>query len=306
MSLIRSIGCVFSIVASLAMIPVPGTAQSVSGTTTTSGTVPSTGSLSLVQISGPRMSFQLENQALVLDVPSSSIWVTSWPFGPDYTGVVITNGQGSYFVPAITNHLWEISKDSGASWQIIGEGADDAALHGSGTENPLTISLLKTAMTGWQYRVTADYLQSGTTSVQTSAPITLNVKPSHIKSPRALAIDAANNLYVADTLTNAIWKIFDGNKTGVFAGSAAGEPGVANATGTNARFNRPQGIALHAGKLYVADTGNNAIRVIAPDGGVTLLAGAAGQAGDWQRGACSRRHCGGRLHARAKRHLCRA
>jgi sugar lactone lactonase YvrE len=65
-----------------------------------------------------------------------------------------------------------------------------------------------------------------------------------------------------------------------FAGLGANH-GSTDGLGTAARFSNPRGIALdNAGNLYVADSGNNTIRKITPDGMVTTLAGTVGSAGN--------------------------
>ena len=62
-----------------------------------------------------------------------------------------------------------------------------------------------------------------------------------------------------------------------FAGDRA--PGVVNGEGYAARFDRPTGLAMDKdGNLLVCDTGNNAIRRIAPSGETSVLAG--GEAGN--------------------------
>lgn len=96
--------------------------------------------------------------------------------------------------------------------------------------------------------------------------------------PFGVALDQAGNLYVADGgENNSIRKIgVDGVST-----TLAGEvEGYAEGLGKAASFNTPSGLAIDgAGNLYVADTGNNAIRKINPDGKVSTLAG-DGLAGD--------------------------
>src|SRR5208283_3153773 len=101
--------------------------------------------------------------------------------------------------------------------------------------------------------------------------------------PYGVAVDKTGNLYVADTTNDTIRKITPTVVSGVtnwvvttLAGSV-GNQGSADATGTAASFNWPRGVAVDSsGNVYVADTGNDTIRKITPDGVVTTLAGSAG------------------------------
>ncbi|HEY9898773.1 MAG TPA: SMP-30/gluconolactonase/LRE family protein [Pantanalinema sp.] len=93
-----------------------------------------------------------------------------------------------------------------------------------------------------------------------------------LNTPWGMAMDAAGNLYVADSRNHAIRKITPSGAISTFAGS--GQPGSLDGKGSNARFSRPRGIAFDAdGNLYVADTENHQIRKVSPTGTVTTFAG---------------------------------
>ncbi len=75
------------------------------------------------------------------------------------------------------------------------------------------------------------------------------------------------------------------------AGSVA--PGATNGFGSNARFNRPNGVAAdRSGNVYVADTENGTVRKITADGYVSTIAGVAGSYGSTDGSAGNARFYG--------------
>src|SRR6185436_647366 len=106
-----------------------------------------------------------------------------------------------------------------------------------------------------------------------------NGTSARFAQPHGLAIDGADNLYVADFENHTIRKITPGGTVTTLAG-VAGDPGTANGTGTGARFNLPSGIVFHSsGDLYVTDYANHTIRKVTTAGVVTTFAGTAGMQG---------------------------
>lgn len=95
---------------------------------------------------------------------------------------------------------------------------------------------------------------------------------SRFDLPLGTAVDANGNVYIADTSNQTIRKIAPGGVVTTFAGSA-GNSGNSDGTGSTARFNAPNGLAVDStGNIYVADTLNNSVRMITPTGVVTTLA----------------------------------
>ena len=102
---------------------------------------------------------------------------------------------------------------------------------------------------------------------------------AQFKEPRAVAQAPDGTIFVADTGNHTIRRIAPDGTVTTFAG-AAGQPGTADGARTAARFSSPSAIVRNAGgELFVADTGNHAIRRIGIDGTVFTLAGAARQPG---------------------------
>ena len=104
-----------------------------------------------------------------------------------------------------------------------------------------------------------------------------NATAAMLSHPSGVAVDAAGNLFIADTGNNVIRKVTNagiittvaGNGTAGFAGD--GGPGP------SAELNSPGGLAVDtAGNVYVADSNNQRIREIATNGYISTVVGNGG------------------------------
>ena len=97
---------------------------------------------------------------------------------------------------------------------------------------------------------------------------------AQLGDPAAVAVDAAGNLYIADTDNSVIRKVTPGGTITTIAGRGGSGYSGDEGPATSALLNNPWGVAADpAGNLYIADTGNNRIRKVALDGTITTLAG---------------------------------
>ena len=89
---------------------------------------------------------------------------------------------------------------------------------------------------------------------------------ARFSQPRGVAVAADGRLFVADTANHRIRVISaDGATVSTYAGDDAAD--FADGSTTTARFATPRGVALAAdGRLFVADSSNDRIRVISADG----------------------------------------
>jgi DNA-binding CsgD family transcriptional regulator/sugar lactone lactonase YvrE len=97
---------------------------------------------------------------------------------------------------------------------------------------------------------------------------------AQLNLPQGLAVDSAGNVYIADTLNNRVRRVdVNGTITTVAGMGEAGYSGDGR-PGREARLNLPTGLAIgFADSLFIADTGNNVIRQLGPDGAIHTVAG---------------------------------
>ncbi|HEX7641335.1 MAG TPA: DUF4214 domain-containing protein [Burkholderiaceae bacterium] len=106
-----------------------------------------------------------------------------------------------------------------------------------------------------------------------------NVFTASFDYPSTLAMDASGNLYVSDG-NSTIRVITAAGSVRTVAGVPSTNVGFADGTGTAALFGGPANMTTDAaGNVYVADTNNDAVRLVTPAGVVTTIAGFPGRAG---------------------------
>ncbi|HSL92437.1 MAG TPA: NHL repeat-containing protein, partial [Candidatus Limnocylindrales bacterium] len=101
--------------------------------------------------------------------------------------------------------------------------------------------------------------------------------PAQFNGPKGIGIlgTGANFLYVADTVNDTIRQVALAGTVTTVAGNPP-KTGVADGTGTAARFHAPAGAAVIGDDVFVTDTENGTIRKITPSGVVTTVPGTLG------------------------------
>ncbi len=95
-----------------------------------------------------------------------------------------------------------------------------------------------------------------------------------LNQPRGIVRDLAGNLYVAELGGHRVRRIAPDGKIYIVAGTGtAGFSGDGGAA-TSAQISSPRSLAIDAfGNLLIADTGNNRVRQISPNGTIATIAG---------------------------------
>jgi len=101
--------------------------------------------------------------------------------------------------------------------------------------------------------------------------------------PQGVAVDASGNRYIADSGNHVVRKVAANGTITTIAGNGTAGFGGDGGSAASSQLNTPTGVAVDkSGNIYIADSGNNRVRKIAPNGSISTFAGtgAAGFAGD--------------------------
>jgi hypothetical protein len=96
---------------------------------------------------------------------------------------------------------------------------------------------------------------------------------SDLGGPYGVAVDGSGNVYIADSGNNRIDKVTPAGVLSIIAGTGnGGQPTPGPATSSD--LGNPYGVTVDAlGNVYIADSGNNKIDKVTPDGDLSVVAG---------------------------------
>jgi len=105
----------------------------------------------------------------------------------------------------------------------------------------------------------------------------VNTLATGLGATTGIGVDTLNNSTTVYASEGVFYQIEDVSPSGLVTVVAGSVPGSNNGVGTAASFDQPQGLAVDAsGNVYVADAGNNLIRMIGPFAIVSTFAGYGG------------------------------
>ncbi|MBO9539851.1 hypothetical protein J7643_04565 [bacterium] len=164
------------------------------------------------------------------------------------TGTMGFNGDGAYGTSSQLNAPTALRVDDMGNLIIADTGNNRVRILAAAAGNRFTLSLA------------AFYLYTITGGGASSADF-IPAMSAKLESPAGIALDAAGNLLVADSLNHRIRKVVPGGQISTLAGGLAA--GFGNGLLMNAKFNSPRGLVLTpSGEVLIADRDNHRLRLL--------------------------------------------
>jgi len=185
----------------------------------------------------------------------------------DPFGVAIAPDGGVYVAEgAVSQRIRRIAADGTVSAVAGGErGYVDGPATSARFDTPSGIAL---APDGSIY--VADTANNAIRRISRDGLVSTVARAPEFNGPIGIAIEGNGRIIVADTYNDRIRAIETDGRVHTVAGD--GRPGAIDGAASAARFHTPCGVAVDAdGSIYVADTGNRAVRLISPAGIVSTV-----------------------------------
>ena len=118
----------------------------------------------------------------------------------------------------------------------------------------------------------------------------LNAGSATLYQPTGSAVDASGDLFIADAADNVIREITPDGVIHRFAGTGTEGSALSGTVAANAQLDQPEAVAANAaGDIFIADTDNNRVLEVSPQGTIMSVIGGGtpGYAGDGQPGTAA-------------------
>ncbi len=195
------------------------------------------------------------------------------------------DGAGNLFVVDSGNHLIRRITPSGEVTTLAGSPGETGSADGLGAEarfrSPSGIAvdasgnILVSDTLNHTIRLITPDLQVSTLAglAGASGRADGERQEARFSRPAGIAVDAAGNIFVADSLNSTIRRISSAGIVSTLAG-VPGQAGSADGPVATAQFDMPFGVAVDGtGSVLVSETVSSTIRRISPDGVVSTVAG---------------------------------
>ncbi len=196
---------------------------------------------------------------------------------------ICSDGHGNFYIADSYNNMIRKMTSDGVVTTIAGSSTSNGNADGFGTSAKFNVPRgicidgdENLYVTDIQNNLVRKILPTGFVTTLAGSPAGYagttdgSGSSARFSGPSGICIDAHGVIYVSEVINHRIRKVSAGGEVITFAGSFAGsEDGI----GTAAKFNAPSGMCIDkSGNVFVADIGNNTIRMINPSGVVSTIA----------------------------------
>ena len=236
----------------------------------------------------------INRDGIITTIAGNGSWGFSGDGGPalsaqlNYPAAIAVDGAGNLFITDTNSHRIRKITPNGIITTVVGNGRQGSSGDGGPASRAAMNYPRGIAIDGTGNLHIADTDNHRIRKVDSSGTITTvagNGTPgssgdggpatdAQLASPVGVTVDGAGNLFIADSVSNRIRKVTPDGIITTVAGTGAygfrGDGGPA----VSASLAYPNGVAVDAaGDLFIADTANQRIRKVTPDGVITTMGG---------------------------------